>query len=74
MGVALFLQEERGFEFESDTDTEVIPKLLKYLYQTQVSSKWSTGVLLHLLLLQKTNETKPVFQELVEQAIQQLVR
>ena len=27
--------EEKGFTFESDTDTEIIPKLLKYLYDTQ---------------------------------------
>ena len=32
----LYFQEERGFVFESDTDTEVIPKLMKYLYDTQV--------------------------------------
>ena len=28
-------QEEKGYVFESDTDTEVIPKLTKYLYDTQ---------------------------------------
>ena len=27
---------QRGFSFESDTDTEVIPKLMKYFYDTQV--------------------------------------
>jgi glucosamine--fructose-6-phosphate aminotransferase (isomerizing) len=27
--------EEKGFVFESDTDTEVIPKLAKYIYDTQ---------------------------------------
>ena len=32
----VFHQEERGFVFESDTDTEIIPKLLKYLYDSQV--------------------------------------
>ena len=31
-----FVQIDRGHVFESDTDTEVIPKLLKYLYFTQV--------------------------------------
>lgn len=30
------VQIERGHIFESDTDTEVIPKLLKYLYYSQV--------------------------------------
>lgn len=31
--------EERGYVFESDTDTEVIPKLLKYLYHSQSSDE-----------------------------------
>jgi glucosamine--fructose-6-phosphate aminotransferase (isomerizing) len=47
--------EERDYVFESDTDTEIIPKLLRYLYYSQV-----------------TDDKIPSFQELVEQAIQQL--
>lgn len=43
---------KKGYTFESDTDTEVIAKLLLHIY------------------LQHPNYT---FQELVEQAIQQLV-
>lgn len=31
--------DSRGFTFESDTDTEVIPKLLKYLYDSQCSDE-----------------------------------
>ena len=31
------VQVERGYEFESDTDTEVIPKLLNYLYQEEMN-------------------------------------
>lgn len=30
---------DRGYEFESDTDTEVIPKLLKYLYDSQADDE-----------------------------------
>lgn len=45
--------EKRGYEFESDTDTEVIAKLVHHLWKK--NSCYS-------------------FRELVEQAIQQLVR
>ena len=48
---------ERGYEFESDTDTEVIPKLLRYLYYSQLGE-----------------DGPPTFQDLLEQAIMQLVR
>ena len=34
--VFLSFQIDRGYVFESDTDTEVIPKLLRYLYYSQV--------------------------------------
>ena len=30
----LFFQEKKGFVFESDTDTEVIAKLAKHVYDT----------------------------------------
>ena len=39
--------------FESDTDTEVIPKLMKYLYDTQVIRLYlvhvALGLTLHLI-------------------------
>ena len=43
-------QEECGFVFESDTDTEVIPKLMKYLYDTQVIRLYLVHVALGLTL------------------------
>lgn len=45
--------EKKGFEFESDTDTEVIAKLVHHLWKQHPGYS---------------------FRELVEQAIQQLVR
>lgn len=45
--------EKRGYEFESETDTEIIAKLIHHLY------------------MQHPNDS---FRELVEQAIQQLVK
>ena len=32
-----FYQESKGFRFESETDTEVIPKLVKYFYDKTVN-------------------------------------
>ncbi|XP_064393966.1 glutamine--fructose-6-phosphate aminotransferase [isomerizing] 2-like [Halichondria panicea] len=48
--------EERGFSFESDTDTEVIPKLMKYFYDSQCAD----------------DGDKPTLRELLEQVVQQL--
>ncbi|XP_065907584.1 glutamine--fructose-6-phosphate aminotransferase [isomerizing] 2-like isoform X2 [Dysidea avara] len=47
--IKVFL-EEKGVVFEFDTDTEVIPKFLKYLFELQL-------------------DTRPSFQELVEQVV-----
>lgn len=33
----MFLQESKGYEFESETDTETIAKLLKYMYDNRES-------------------------------------
>ena len=49
--------KKRGFTFESETDTETIPKLLQHLYDTH----------------NKTNDTPLPFQVLIENAVQQLV-
>lgn len=32
-----FFQINKGYEFESETDTEVIPKLIKYVYDNRES-------------------------------------
>jgi glucosamine--fructose-6-phosphate aminotransferase (isomerizing) len=53
-------QVKHGFEFESETDTEVIPKLLKHLYDAHVADD-------------RSETANITFRELVEQAIQQLV-
>jgi glucosamine 6-phosphate synthetase-like amidotransferase/phosphosugar isomerase protein len=53
---------KHGFEFESETDTEVIPKLLKHLYDAHTQQNVS-----------ETTNSDLSFRELVEQAIQQLV-
>lgn len=47
-------QMDRGFTFESETDTEVIPKLMQYLYDTQVHGKecnwwWVLDVVMFLV-------------------------
>ena len=54
-----FSQAKRGYMTESDTDTEVIVKLLKLIYDRDQQS---------------VNEKKLSFPELVEQVILQLVR
>ena len=53
-----FVQEKKGYFTESETDTEVIVKLLKYVYDRDQES---------------SNEKKLNFPELVEQVIHQLV-
>ena len=54
-----FSQAKKGYMTESDTDTEVIVKLLKLIYDRDQQSG---------------NEKKLSFPELVEQVILQLVR
>ena len=54
-----YIQAKKGYMTESDTDTEVIVKLLKLIYDRDQQSG---------------NEKKLSFPELVEQVILQLVR
>lgn len=54
-----YFQAKKGYFTESETDTEVIAKLLKFLYDRDMKSD---------------NKSKLTFQELVEQVIRQLVR
>ena len=57
--ICYFSQAKKGYMTESDTDTEVIVKLLKLIYDRDQQSG---------------NEKKLSFPELVEQVILQLVR
>jgi len=52
---------KHGFEFESETDTETIPKLMKHLYDTHHLQHPSNGT-----------KHSITFRELVERTIQQL--
>jgi glucosamine--fructose-6-phosphate aminotransferase (isomerizing) len=52
---------KHGFEFESETDTETIPKLMKHLYDTHNQQHPSNGT-----------KHSITFRELVERTIQQL--
>ncbi len=53
------MQEERGYVFESDTDTEVIPKLLNYMYDTQVQASTPMRTYVHNVYTQ-TRMSHPV--------------
>lgn len=70
-----FLQESKGYEFESETDTETIAKLVKYLYDNrendditfatlveQVTQQLVSSSLTILLIMKKklTNENNEV--------------
>ncbi|XP_074649465.1 glutamine--fructose-6-phosphate aminotransferase [isomerizing] 1-like isoform X2 [Tubulanus polymorphus] len=49
--IKLFLQKQ-GFEFESDTDTEVIPKLAKHLYDSHINANLSFRELVEMVIQQ----------------------
>lgn len=49
----LFLpQISKGYEFESETDTEVIPKLIKYVYDNRESDSVSFSTLVERVIQQ----------------------
>jgi glucosamine--fructose-6-phosphate aminotransferase (isomerizing) len=43
---------QQGFVFESETDTETIPKLLKHLYDTHADNKLTFRELVELAIQQ----------------------
>lgn len=45
-------QETKGYEFESETDTETIPKLIKYLYDNKETEETSFSVLVERVIQQ----------------------
>jgi glucosamine--fructose-6-phosphate aminotransferase (isomerizing) len=53
--------ETKGFEFESETDTETIPKLMKHLYDKYLQDHSANGT-----------KSSITFRELAERTIQQL--
>lgn len=45
-------QESKGYEFESETDTETIPKLVKYMYDNRESDDISFATLVERVIQQ----------------------
>lgn len=45
-------QKTKGYEFESETDTEVIPKLIKYVYDNRESDTVSFSTLVERVIQQ----------------------
>lgn len=45
-------QESKGYEFESETDTETIPKLIKYMYDNRESEDTSFSALVERVIQQ----------------------
>ncbi|MED6274272.1 Glutamine--fructose-6-phosphate aminotransferase [isomerizing] 2 [Characodon lateralis] len=52
----------RGYEFESDTDTEVIPKLIKYLYDNRENSSVTFAKLVERVIQQLEGAFALVFK------------
>lgn len=50
-------QVSKGYEFESDTDTEVIPKLIKYLYDNRENDYVSFSTLVERVIQQLVSIT-----------------
>lgn len=46
------LQETKGYEFESETDTETIPKLIKYVFDNKETEDVSFSVLVERVIQQ----------------------
>lgn len=46
------LQITKGYEFESETDTEVIPKLIKYVYDNRESDSVTFSTLVERVIQQ----------------------
>ncbi|KAI5096790.1 glucosamine--fructose-6-phosphate aminotransferase [isomerizing] 2 [Silurus meridionalis] len=53
---------DHGYEFESETDTEVIPKLIKYLYDNRESDSVSFSTLVELVIKQLEGSFALVFK------------
>uniref|UniRef100_A0A672LQZ7 glutamine--fructose-6-phosphate transaminase (isomerizing) n=1 Tax=Sinocyclocheilus grahami TaxID=75366 RepID=A0A672LQZ7_SINGR len=51
----------KGYDFESDTDTEVIPKLIKYLYDNRESNYMSFSTLVERVIQQLSIENVSFF-------------
>lgn len=59
---AVFLdlpQATKGYEFESDTDTEVIPKLIKYVYDNREDDGVTFSTLVERVIKQLVSSSKP---------------
>lgn len=52
LSVSPALQESKGYEFESETDTETIPKLVKYMYDNRESDDLSFATLVEQVIQQ----------------------
>lgn len=50
--VSCLPQKTKGYEFESETDTEVIPKLIKYVYDNRESDNVSFSTLVERVIQQ----------------------
>lgn len=50
--VSRFPQVTKGYEFESETDTEVIPKLIKYVYDNRESDHVTFSTLVERVIQQ----------------------
>uniref|UniRef100_A0A672LUR7 glutamine--fructose-6-phosphate transaminase (isomerizing) n=1 Tax=Sinocyclocheilus grahami TaxID=75366 RepID=A0A672LUR7_SINGR len=54
----------KGYDFESDTDTEVIPKLIKYLYDNRESNYMSFSTLVERVIQQLEGAFALVFKSI----------
>lgn len=50
-----YFQESKGYEFESETDTETIAKLVKYMYDNRESDDISFTTLVERVIQQLVN-------------------
>lgn len=48
----VIFQESKGYEFESETDTETIPKLIKYMYDNRETEDTSFSALVERVIQQ----------------------
>lgn len=53
-------QINKGYEFESETDTEVIPKLIKYIYDNRESNSVSFSTLVERVIQQLVSHSHTV--------------
>lgn len=50
--ISCLLQITKGYEFESETDTEVIPKLIKYVYDNRENDSITFSTLVERVIQQ----------------------